>query len=234
MNAFEIIEYIRKSEKKTPVKVYLRAASAIDFPNTQIFPTGSDTKIIFGDWKQIGPVLKANKSKIIDIFIENDARNCAVPLMDKKNLHARIEPGAIIREQVKIGNHAIIMMGAIINIGSEIGEGTMVDMGSIIGGRVIVGKHCHIGAGAVLAGVIEPPSTSPVIIEDDVLIGANAVVIEGVRVGKGAIVAAGSVVIKDVPPNMVVAGVPARIVKEKDQKSIQSTQLIDGLRDLDL
>lgn len=233
MNAYEIIEYIRKSEKKTPVKVYLRAASTIDFPDAQIFPTGSDTKIIFGDWKQISPILMANKSKIIDMVIENDARNSAVPLMDKKNLHARIEPGAIIREQVTIGDHAIIMMGAIINIGAEIGEGTMVDMGTIIGGRVIVGKHCHIGAGAVLAGVIEPPSTSPVIIEDDVLIGANAVVIEGVRVGKGAIVAAGSVVIKDVPPNMVVAGVPARIVKEKDQKSIQSTQLIDGLRDLE-
>lgn len=58
-------------------------------------------------------------------------------------------------------------------------------------------KNVHVGAGAVLAGVIEPPSASPVIIEDDVLIGANAVILEGVRVGKGAIVAAGAIVTQD-------------------------------------
>lgn len=233
MDAYEIIEYIRTSDKKTPVKVYLRENSNIDFPGTQVFPTGNDTKIIFGDWKKIGPILKAHKNQIIDMVIENDARNSAVPLIDKKNLHARIEPGAIIREGVSIGNYAIIMMGAIINIGAQIGDYSMIDMGSILGGRAIVGKRCHIGAGAVLAGVIEPPSADPVIVEDDVLIGANAVVIEGVRIGKGAVVAAGSVVIKDVPPNMVVAGIPARIIKEKDEKSRQNTQLVDVLRNLD-
>ncbi|WP_324825549.1 2,3,4,5-tetrahydropyridine-2,6-dicarboxylate N-acetyltransferase [Sinanaerobacter sp. ZZT-01] len=233
MDAYDIIEYIRKSEKKTPVKVYLRASSEIVFPESKSFPTGSDTKIIFGDWKDISPILEVHKNEIIDMVIENDMRNSAIPLIDIKNLHARIEPGAIIREQVEIGKHAIIMMGAIINIGAKIGEGTMIDMGTIIGGRVIVGNHCHIGAGSVLAGVIEPPSASPVIIEDDVLIGANAVIIEGIRVGKGSIVAAGSVVIKEVPPNMVVAGVPARIIKKKDQKSLRSTQLIDVLRNID-
>ena len=65
------------------------------------------------------------------------------------------------------------MMGAVINIGAKIGEGSMIDMGAVLGGRAEVGKHCHVGAGAVLAGVIEPPSASPVILEDDVLIGAK-------------------------------------------------------------
>lgn len=233
MNEYEIIEYIQKSEKKTPVKVFLRENSKIDFPGTKVFPTGSDTKIIFGDWKKIAPILNAHKQQITDIVIENDTRNSAIPLLDKKNLHARIEPGAIIRDQVKIGNHAIIMMGAIINIGAEIGEGTMIDMGTIIGGRVIIGKRCHIAAGAVLAGVIEPPSSCPVIVEDDVLIGANAVIIEGVHIGSGAVVAAGSVVLENVAPNMVVAGVPAHVIKKKDKKSQQSTQWISALRELD-
>ena len=96
-----------------------------------------------------------------------------------KNINARIEPGAIIREQVTIGDSAVIMMGAVINIGAVIGPGTMIDMGAILGGRATVGKNCHIGAGAVLAGVIEPASATPVIVEDGVLVGANAVVIEG-------------------------------------------------------
>lgn len=85
---------------------------------------------------------------------------------------------------VEIKDKAVIMMGAIINIGAKIGEGTMIDMGAILGGRVEVGNNCHIGAGTVLAGVIEPPSATPVVIEDNVVIGANAVVLEGVRVKK--------------------------------------------------
>ena len=143
-----------------------------------------------------------------------------------------IEPGAIIRDQVEIGKNAVIMMGAVINIGAVIGDGTMIDMGAILGGRATVGKHCHIGAGTVLAGVVEPASATPVIIEDEVLIGANAVVIEGVHVGKNAVVAAGAVVIEDVPENAVVAGCPARVIKMKDEKTSSKTGLEDMLRKL--
>ena len=108
-------------------------------------------------------------------------------MLDMRNINARIEPGCFIRENVSIGDNAVIMMGAVINIGAKIGEGSMIDMGAVLGGRAEVGKHCHVGAGAVLAGVIEPPSASPVILEDDVLIGANAVVIEGVKSGESPV-----------------------------------------------
>ena len=66
----------------------------------------------------------------------------------------------------------------------------------------------------MLAGVVEPASATPVIIEDNVLIGANAVVLEGVRVGEGAVVAAGAVCVEDVPAGAVVAGVPAKVIKQ--------------------
>ena len=143
---------------------------------------------MFGEWAEIQETITNNKDKIEDYVIENDRRNSAIPLLDLKGVKARIEPGAIIRDQVEIGDNAVIMMGASINIGSVIGEGSMIDMNVVMGGRATVGKNCHIGAGTVLAGVIEPPSAQPVIIEDDVVIGANAVVLEGVRVGKGAVV----------------------------------------------
>ena len=230
MNAKEIIKFISESTKSTPVKVYISGnLENIEFPNSKVFGDNSN-KIVFGDYNNIEEVLVANESNIQDIVIENDRRNSAIPLLDLKKINSRIEPGAIIRDQVTIGKNCVIMMNSTINIGAEIGDGTMIDMNVVLGVRATVGKNCHIGAGTVLAGVIEPPSATPVIIEDDVVIGANAVVLEGVRVGKGAVVAAGAVVTEDVPAGKVVAGMPARIIKEKDQKTESKTEIVEDLR----
>lgn len=233
MDANEIISFIQNSKKATPVKVYLKGnLEGIDFgKSAKVFINGT-TGVVFGEWAEINPALESNQDKIEDYVIENDRRNSAIPLLNTKNIKARIEPGAIIRDQVEIGDNAVIMMGAVINIGAVIGEGTMIDMGAILGGRATVGKNCHIGAGTVLAGVIEPPSAKPVIVEDDVLIGANAVVLEGVTIGKGAIVAAGAVVIDDIPPYTVVGGTPARKLKDIDEKTKSKTEIKQELRQL--
>ena len=232
MDAQQIIEYIRTSEKKTPVKVYVWESQNVDFPGCHVFCGAQGQKIVFGDWKDVAPVLKEQADRITHYEIENNCRNSAIPLLDMKDVPARIEPGAILREQVEIGKNAVIMMGAILNIGAVVGEGSMIDMGAVLGGRATVGKNCHVGAGAVLAGVIEPASATPVVIEDNVLIGANAVVIEGCRVGHDAVVAAGAVVVEDVAPNTVVAGCPARVIKVKDGKTAAKTALVDALREL--
>lgn len=233
MDANEIISFIQNSTKSTPVKVYVKGnLEGIDFgANSKTFITGN-SGVVFGEWSEVNAALEANTGNIEDYVVENDRRNSAIPLLDMKNIKARIEPGAIIRDQVEIGDNAVIMMGASINIGAVIGEGTMIDMNVVLGGRATVGKNCHIGAGTVLAGVIEPPSAKPVVVEDDVVIGANAVVLEGVKVGKGAVVAAGAIVIDDVPPNTVVAGTPARVIKEIDEKTKSKTEIKQELRQL--
>ena len=230
MEAREIIEFIGNAEKKTPVKVYVKEKSPVDFEDCQVF--GGGDKIVFGDWTLVKDILEKHADKIDDYVVENDCRNSAIPLLDMKDVKARIEQGAFIRDKVEIGDNAVIMMGAIINIGAVIGEGSMIDMGAVLGGRATVGKNCHIGAGTVLAGVIEPPSAQPVIVEDDVVIGANAVVLEGCRIGKGAVVAAGAVVVDDVPPGVVVAGVPARIIKDVADTAAEKLEIVDLLRKL--
>lgn len=234
LNAQQIIEFISNAKKVTPVKVYVKGdnvASLSYGEGSKVFGEGNHA-VVFGEWSEIEAALQKNAEKVTDYVIESDRRNSGVPLLDTKAINARIEPGAIIRDQVTIGDQAVIMMGAIINIGAEIGPKTMIDMGAVLGGRATVGANCHIGAGTVLAGVIEPPSAQPVIIEDDVVIGANAVVLEGVRVGKGAVVAAGAIVIEDVAPYTVVGGVPARVLKQLDEKTKSKTEVIDALRNI--
>ena len=199
MTAQEIIAFIGNAEKKTNVKVTFEGELAGELP-ASVVKLGN---VLFGDWKEIEPLL-ANLTENKDYIVEQDGRNSAVPLLDKRYLNARIEPGAIIRDQVTIEDNAVIMMGAVINI----------------------------GAGAVLAGVIEPASAEPVRIGDNVLVGANAVVIEGVQVGNGSVVAAGAIVTQDVPENVVVAGVPARVIKTIDEQTQQKTALEDALRNL--
>lgn len=233
-NAEQIIDYIANAPKTTPLHVTLAGTMAKLTPVPAGVQAFFETKTgqLYGDAGMIKPWLTANQTDLTSVRVEALGRNTGVPMLDISTVNARIEPGAIIREHVTIDDNAVIMMGAIINIGSKIGAGTMIDMGAVLGGRATVGQHCHIGAGAVLAGVVEPASATPVIIEDDVLVGANAVVIEGVHVGQGAVVAAGAIVIDDVPAGAVVAGVPAKIIKMKDDKTASETGLIDALRKL--
>ncbi|AZB42638.1 2,3,4,5-tetrahydropyridine-2,6-dicarboxylate N-acetyltransferase [Bacillus sp. FJAT-42376] len=233
MDANEIISFIQNSTKSTPVKVYVKGdVEGINFGASSKTFLNSGSGVVFGEWAEIKEAIEANEGKIEDYVVENDRRNSAIPLLDMKGIKARIEPGAIIRDQVEIGDNAVIMMGASINIGSVIGEGTMIDMNVVLGGRATVGKNCHIGAGSVLAGVIEPPSAKPVVIEDDVLVGANAVILEGVTVGKGAVVAAGAIVVEDVAPYTVVAGTPAKKIKDIDEKTKSKIEIKQELRQL--
>lgn len=231
MNAEEIIRFIHDAKKTTPVKAYVKAAGDVAFPGCRVF--GAGDRVVFGEWGDVRAALEKNAAAVEDVVVECDRRNSAVPLLDVKAVNARVEPGAILRDRVEIGDRAVIMMGAILNIGAVVGEDTMIDMGAVLGGRATVGRRCHVGAGAVLAGVVEPASATPVVVEDDVLIGANAVVLEGVHIGKGAVIAAGCVVVSDVPENAVVAGVPGRVIKMKDEKTEKKTALVDALRALD-
>lgn len=227
---YEIAKFIKESKKSTPVKVYINGnLDGVDLENIEVYGS-NNFYVLYGESEKISDVILNNKDRIKNFRVENDRRNSAIPMLDLLAIDARIEPGAIIRDKVIIGKNAVIMMGAVINIGAEIGEGSMVDMNAVIGARGKIGKRVHLGAGAVVAGVLEPPSKSPCEIGDDVMIGANSVILEGVKIGNGSVVAAGSVVVDDVPAGVVVAGSPAKIVKSVDDKTKNKTQILSDLR----
>ena len=164
------------------------------------------------------------------IYKEVLGLNSRYSLRDLNESKARVEYGAIIRDGVTLSDSCIVLMGAVINVGAVIGDESMIDMNAVVGSGAYIGNRCHISAGAVIAGVMEPISEKRVIIEDDVFIGANAVILEGVRIKRGSVIGAGSIVTKDVEENAVVYGNPAVKIRDKNIDDYNKVSLNQNLR----
>lgn len=102
----------------------------------------------------------------------------------------RAVPGSFVRYGAYIARD-VVLMPSFVNVGAYVGEGTMVDTWATIGSCAQIGKRCHISGGTGIGGVLEPLQAAPVIIEDDVFIGARSEIAEGVRVGQGAVISMG-------------------------------------------
>jgi acetyltransferase-like isoleucine patch superfamily enzyme len=137
------------------------------------------------------------------------------PLFRSHGRHFRFDPrGVYSFETIEVGDDVFIGPGAVftasrsaIRIGNKVMFGPSV---AIIGGdhnTSVVGRFMHD------VGEKRPDDDQAVVIEDDVWVGARSTILKGVRIGRGAIVAAGAVVTKDIPPYGVVAGVPARVIR---------------------
>jgi 2,3,4,5-tetrahydropyridine-2-carboxylate N-succinyltransferase len=113
----------------------------------------------------------------------------------KRNLEAagvRVVPPGVARYGSFL-EPGVILMPGYVNIGARVGEGSMVDTWATVGSCAQVGKRVHLSGGVGIGGVLEPPQAQPVIVEDDAFIGSRAIVVEGVRVGAGAVLGAGVV-----------------------------------------
>src|SRR5438477_1951257 len=106
----------------------------------------------------------------------------------------RVVPGgSAIRQGAYVAPSVICMPPMYINVGAYVDEGTLVDSHALVGSCAQIGKRVHLSAAAQIGGVLEPVNASPVIIEDDAFVGGGVGVYEGVRVGKRAVLAAGTI-----------------------------------------
>jgi 2,3,4,5-tetrahydropyridine-2-carboxylate N-succinyltransferase len=110
-----------------------------------------------------------------------------------KKLGVRCVPGGIARYGSFLGRGSILMP-AFVNIGAYVDEGTMVDTWATVGSCAQIGKGVHLSGGVGIGGVLEPAQASPVIVEDGAFIGSRCIVVEGVRIGAGAVLGAGTVI----------------------------------------
>jgi 2,3,4,5-tetrahydropyridine-2-carboxylate N-succinyltransferase len=119
----------------------------------------------------------------------------------------RIVPGgSSVRTGAYVAPSVICMPPMYINVGAYVDERTLVDSNALVGSCAQVGKRVHISAGAQIGGVLEPVNASPVVLEDDVLVGGNCGIYEGAQVRKGAVIGAGVILTRSTPLFDVVRG----------------------------
>ncbi len=112
----------------------------------------------------------------------------------------RVVPGgSSVRAGAFVASGVVVMPPAYLNVGAYVGEGTMVDSHALVGSCAQVGCRVHLSAAAQIGGVLEPVNASPVIVEDDCLIGGNTGVYEGTIVRNRAVLAAGTVLTRGTP-----------------------------------
>ncbi|NLK25305.1 MAG: serine O-acetyltransferase [Euryarchaeota archaeon] len=149
-------------------------------------------------------------------------------LMFSQGLHAvllhRISHRLYLRGQYKIARMinywARVLTGADIHPGAKLGEGVFIDhaTGVVIGETAVVGKNVNIFQGVTLGGVSTAKEKRHPTIRDNVTIGAHATVLGNITIGENVKIGAGSVVVKDIPPNVTVVGIPGKVVVKRDKE----------------
>ena len=123
----------------------------------------------------------------------------------------RVVPGgSSVRSGAYVARGVVCMPPMYINAGAWVDAGTMVDSHALVGSCAQIGKHVHLSAAAQIGGVLEPINASPVVIEDDVLVGGNCGVYEGTIVRKGAVLAPGTILTRGTPVFDLVNGIMLR------------------------
>jgi 2,3,4,5-tetrahydropyridine-2-carboxylate N-succinyltransferase len=117
---------------------------------------------------------------------------------DLESQGIRLVPPGMVRYGAFL-EPGVVVMPAYVNVGAWVGAGTMIDTWATVGSCAQVGRNVHVSGGVGIGGVLEPVQSDPVIVEDDVFLGSRCIVVEGVRVGRGAVLGAGTVLTASTP-----------------------------------
>ena len=143
----------------------------------------------------------------------------------------RVVPGgSSVRAGAYVARGVVCMPPTYINAGAYVDEGTMVDSHALVGSCAQIGKRVHLSAAAQIGGVLEPVNASPVVIEDDVLVGGNSGVYEGTIVRKGAVLAAGTILTRGTPVFDLVKGEVLRATAEMPMVIPENAVVVPGSR----
>jgi 2,3,4,5-tetrahydropyridine-2-carboxylate N-succinyltransferase len=161
-------------------------------------------------WVKKGILLGFRLGAVVDMSVGE------LSFRDKETYHPRrfgaadavriVPGGSSVRDGSFLGKGVTCMPPMFINVGAYIGDGTMVDSHALVGSCAQIGRNCHISAASQIGGVLEPVNASPVIVEDDVLVGGNCGIYEGTVVKRRAVLGTGTILNRSTPVYDLVRG----------------------------
>jgi len=159
-------------------------------------------------WVKRGILLGFRVGEIVDMSMESGGR-VTLSFFDKDTYPPRqlgladgvrvVPGGSSIRRGAYVASGVVCMPPMYINVGARVETGSMIDSHALVGSCAQVGERVHLSAAAQLGGVLEPVNASPVVVEDDVVVGGNCGIYEGTVVRKGAVIGAGVVLTRGTP-----------------------------------
>jgi 2,3,4,5-tetrahydropyridine-2-carboxylate N-succinyltransferase len=167
-----------------------------------------------GEWRAVswvkrGILLGFRVGRMVDMSLASSGSDVVLGFFDKETYPPRrltlgdgirvVPGGSSIRRGAYVAPGVVCMPPMYINVGAHIGAGTMIDSHALVGSCAQVGERVHLSAAAQLGGVLEPVNASPVVVEDDVVIGGNCGIYEGTVIGKRAVIGAGVVLTRGTP-----------------------------------
>jgi 2,3,4,5-tetrahydropyridine-2-carboxylate N-succinyltransferase len=187
-------------------------------------------------WVKKGILLGFRMGAIVDMSVDPLRQ----PFIDKSTYPVRaittadgiriVPGGSSIRDGSYVGRGVVCMPPMFVNVGAYIGENTMIDSHALVGSCAQVGRRVHLSAAAQVGGVLEPVNASPVVLEDDVLVGGNCGVYEGTIVRKRAVLAAGTILTRGTPVYDVVTGEVLRASSDKPLIIPEGAVVVPGSR----
>ena len=191
-------------------------------------------------WVKRGILLGFRVGGIVDMSLGSGGQDVAFHFFDKDTYPPRrltlddgiriVPGGSSIRRGAYVAAGVVCMPPMYINVGAHIGSGTMIDSHALVGSCAQVGERVHLSAAAQLGGVLEPVNASPVVIEDDVVIGGNCGIYEGTVVGRRAVIGAGVVLTRGTPVYDIEREVVLRAGAGKPLEIPENAVVVPGAR----
>ncbi|MGC2620835.1 MAG: 2,3,4,5-tetrahydropyridine-2,6-dicarboxylate N-succinyltransferase [Acidobacteriaceae bacterium] len=189
-------------------------------------------------WVKQGILLGFRIGQLEDSGLEDSRRGLS--FVDKSTFPARrftaeqgvriVAGGSSVRAGAYLARGVIAAPPMFVNVGAYVDEGTMIDSHALVGSCAQIGKRVHLSAAAQVGGVLEPVNASPVVLEDDVLVGGNCGVYEGTIVRSRAVLAAGTILTRGTPVYDVVRGEVLRAEIEKPLIIPEGAVVVPGAR----